>query len=51
MLDIGKYLGSFQERKKQDGAKHRQNPREKPASVCFTPGLGEEFTFQQDNNI
>jgi hypothetical protein len=29
--------GVFQDKKKRDGAKHRQNTKEKPVSVCFTP--------------
>ena len=51
MLDIGKDWGVFQDENKRDGAKHRQNPRRKPASVCFTPGTGEGITFQQDNTL
>jgi hypothetical protein len=30
----------FQDKKKPDGAKHTQNPREKPASVCFIIDTG-----------
>jgi hypothetical protein len=40
MLDIGKYWYIFQDEKKWDGVKRRQNPRGKPASVCFTPDTG-----------
>jgi hypothetical protein len=40
MLDIGKDWGVFQDEKKRDGANHRQNPRGKPVSVCFTPDTG-----------
>jgi hypothetical protein len=39
---------SFQDKNKLDGAKHRQNPRGKPASHHT---LGEDFPFQQDNNL
>jgi hypothetical protein len=33
-------FGVFQNENKLDGAKHRQNPKGKPASVCFTPDTG-----------
>ena len=40
MIDTSKDWGVFQDEKKQDGATHRQNPRGKPASVCFIPDTG-----------
>ena len=40
MPDIGKDWGIIEDENKWDGAKHRQNPREKPASVCFIPDTG-----------
>ena len=41
MLVIAKDWGVFQDKKnKQNGAKHRQNPRGKPGSVCFPPDTG-----------
>ena len=51
MLNIGKNWGVFHDEKKWNGAKHRQNPRGKPASVCLHQTLREEFPFQQDNNL
>jgi hypothetical protein len=43
MLYIGKDWGVFQDEKKLDGAKHTQNPRGKPALVCFTLDTGRGF--------
>ena len=44
--------GVFQGEKECNGAKLRQNPRGKPGSVsAFHQTLGDEFTFQQDNNL
>jgi hypothetical protein len=41
MLVIVKDWGVFQDKKnKRNGAKHRQNPRGKPGSVCFPPNTG-----------
>ena len=51
MLVIVKDWGVFQDKKKRIGTKHRQNPRGKPGSVCLLQTLGDEFTFQQDNNL
>jgi hypothetical protein len=48
LLRIGEF---FRIKKKWNGDKHRQNPRGKPGSVCFPPDIGDEFTFQQDNNL
>jgi hypothetical protein len=47
-LDIDKDWGVYQDKKKCDGFKHRKNPRGKPA---LHQTLGDEFTFQQDNNL
>ena len=49
MLYIGKYRRGFQDKKKRDGAKHRQNP--KILQSASYQSLGEELTFQQDNNL
>jgi hypothetical protein len=35
LLVIVKAWGVFQDKNKQNGAKHRHNPRGKPGSVCF----------------
>jgi hypothetical protein len=39
-LTSAKDWGLFQDEKKQDGAKHRQNPTGKHASVCIIPHTG-----------
>ena len=39
-LIIVKNWGVFQDKNKGNGAKHRQNPRGKQGSVCFTPDTG-----------
>jgi hypothetical protein len=49
MLDIGKYWRVPRLKTKQDGAKHRQNRKTCLSDLHQT--LGEEFTFQQDNNL
>ena len=38
----------FKGKKKWNRIKHRQNPRQKPGSVCLP---SDKFTFQQDNNL
>jgi hypothetical protein len=48
MLEIVKDWGVFQDKKKLNGARHRQNPRGKSVSVCLTPDTGR---FQQDYNL
>ena len=50
MLDISKYFGVFQDKKKRDGSMHRQNSRGNLLQSALHQTLGEEFTFQQDNN-
>jgi hypothetical protein len=50
LLRTGEFFNEKQIINKQNGAKHRQNPRGKPVSA-FHQTLGDEFTFQQDNNL
>jgi hypothetical protein len=45
VLDISETGEFFQDKKKWDAAKHRQNPRGKPASVCFKPDTGRGIQF------
>ena len=48
----GPWPRDFQDKKKQNRAKYRQNPRRKPGSACFTTDTGrEKYIFQQDNNL
>ena len=44
-------LGSFQDKNKQNGTKHRENPRGNVVQSAFHQTLGDEFTFQQDNYL
>jgi hypothetical protein len=47
MPDIDKNWRVFQDENKCDGAKQRQTPGEKPASVCFTPDWERNSPFNR----
>uniref|UniRef100_A0AAZ3PZ24 Uncharacterized protein n=1 Tax=Oncorhynchus tshawytscha TaxID=74940 RepID=A0AAZ3PZ24_ONCTS len=51
MLEIGKYWGIFQYKEKWGGTKHINNLEENLVQSAFHQTLGEEFTFQQVNNL
>ena len=51
MLVIIKDWTVFQDKNKCNGAEHRQNLEENLVQFAFDQSLGDEFTFQQDNNL
>ena len=52
MLVIVKDWGVFQDKKKkQNGAKYRQNLREYLVQSAFHQTVRDSLTFQQDNNL